>query len=61
MYKSTNIEKTLLVLVYFCKLFDADGTPKNDNGLVLSGGSGGMGLVLMGVKKAFDKTKDSRE
>ncbi|GHT69308.1 hypothetical protein AGMMS49950_01760 [Endomicrobiia bacterium] len=24
-------------------------------------GSGGMGLVLMGVKKAFDKTKDSKE
>ncbi|GHT74795.1 hypothetical protein AGMMS50222_04580 [Endomicrobiia bacterium] len=23
--------------------------------------SGGMGLVLMGVKKTFDKTKDSRE
>ncbi|GHT70184.1 hypothetical protein AGMMS49950_04590 [Endomicrobiia bacterium] len=24
-------------------------------------GSDGMGLVLMGVKKAFDKTKDSKE
>ncbi|GHT62172.1 hypothetical protein AGMMS50222_05770 [Endomicrobiia bacterium] len=24
-------------------------------------GSGGMGLVLMGVKKAFDKTKDSKK
>ncbi|GHT65900.1 hypothetical protein AGMMS49556_06320 [Endomicrobiia bacterium] len=26
-----------------------------------AGGSGGMGLVLIGVKKAFDKTKDSKE
>ncbi|GHT66543.1 hypothetical protein AGMMS49556_07580 [Endomicrobiia bacterium] len=26
-----------------------------------AGGSGGMGLVLMGVKKTFDKTKDSKE
>ncbi|GHT66489.1 hypothetical protein AGMMS49556_07490 [Endomicrobiia bacterium] len=26
-----------------------------------AGRSGVMGLVLMGVKKAFDKTKDSKE